>query len=234
MKSNFKKKLLWNSIIILAISLFLGTGASLSRVFIQYDREDKEYRKIADIAKGKEVTIDFNSLRAINEDIVGWITIPNTVIDYPIVQGKDNQEYLETSFGKEKSKGGAIFLDANNQKGFQDEISIVYGHNRKDGSMFHLLNSYVEQEFYERNPIVFIATPEWEKEFKIISVSITEEFSDIYQYGFSNSKHYARYLENQKERSLYDTKVSYDRMKPVIILSTCRNEKRMVLLLQDI
>ena len=84
--------------------------------------------------------IDFDGLRAINEDVVAWIQIPGIGVDYPVVQGKDNEHYLHYTFDGKANKAGSIFLDYRNRVDFTDRKVILYGHNMKDGSMFSNLD----------------------------------------------------------------------------------------------
>lgn len=84
-----------------------------------------------------------NKLKAINPDYKLWINIPNTDIDYPVVQGKDNDFYLNKNFNKEKSESETIFIDYRNHINLDTEKNIVfYGHHMKDGTMFNQINKY--------------------------------------------------------------------------------------------
>ncbi len=91
--------------------------------------------------------IDFDGLRAINGDIVAWIQIPGIGMDYPVVQGKDNEHYLHYTFDGKENKAGSIFLDYRNRADFTDDKMILYGHNMKDGSMFSNLKNFEDARF---------------------------------------------------------------------------------------
>jgi sortase B len=96
----------------------------------------------------------FETLREINPDIIGWIAIDHTRIDYPVVQGKDNEYYLHTSIYGENSRFGTIFLDFRCH--MEDPVRVIYGHHMKDGSMFSDLIKFMEPGFRETSPVVHL------------------------------------------------------------------------------
>ena len=96
--------------------------------------------------------IDFDALRDLNPDTVGWIVVPGTGISYPIVQGRDNERYLWHTFSGARNNSGAIFLDYRNAADFSDLHTIVYGHNMRDGSMFAPLHGWAGEHFIIYTP----------------------------------------------------------------------------------
>ncbi|MBQ0038243.1 MAG: class B sortase [Clostridiales bacterium] len=110
--------------------------------------------------------VDFNALREINPDIVGWIYIEDTNINYPIAQGPDNSYYLSRMYNKQWDGCGCIFMDYLNSPDFSDSNSVIYGHHMKNGSMFHDLDGYKGQEFYETHKTAYLLTPD--KNYQII------------------------------------------------------------------
>lgn len=180
-----------------------------------------------------EKKLDTESLRAINGDFAGWIQIPGTNIDYPVVQGSDNEKYLTTTFQNTKNKCGAIFIDSRCPKAFGGLVTILYGHNMKDGSMFHDLNRYMEQDYYEAHSQVWIAQGgEW-KSYKMFSLHVTEADSGTYQVVFADHDDYRTYLLRESALSLYDTGYQADTEKSTVVLSTCYGQQRFVALLQE-
>lgn len=103
--------------------------------------------------------IDFDGLRAMNGDIVAWIQIPGIGVDYPVVQGKDNDHYLHYTFDGKANKAGSIFLDYRNRADFTDSKVILYGHNMKDGSMFSNLKKFQDAGFRKEQGRVLIYLP---------------------------------------------------------------------------
>ena len=103
--------------------------------------------------------INFEELAAINPDIVGWIRIPDTNIDYPIVQAADNDTYLHKSFEGEETSAGTIFLDFESQSDMRGYNSILYGHHMKNGSMFKDVVKYKDEDYFKEHQYFEIYTP---------------------------------------------------------------------------
>lgn len=137
-------------ILVLCIVFFGIAAMNLVEIGKEYYDGQKEYEELKEYTEeepngqqddptegeAEEKTIDFAELRKINEDIVAWIQISGIGVDYPVVQGEDNEYYLHHTFRKEANKAGSIFLDYRNRADFTEQRVIIYGHNMKDGSMF--------------------------------------------------------------------------------------------------
>ena len=102
--------------------------------------------------------INITALKETNEDVLGWIRIPDTKIDYPLMQGDDNDFYLEHTWQTEPKSVGSIFLEHLNSPDLTDFNTIVYGHNMRNDSMFGQLDNYSHEEFWKTHPYVYIAT----------------------------------------------------------------------------
>lgn len=92
--------------------------------------------------------------RKINSDVIGWLTVPGTVIDYPVVRCANNEYYLGRDVNKDKNAHGAIFMDFRNADELQQRHIILYGHNMKNGTMFHDLMNYKQKEFFDENRLI--------------------------------------------------------------------------------
>jgi len=114
---------------------------------------------VPDDTEPAAITIDWDTLKAINPDIVGWLLIPGTHINYPIVQAQDNSYYLDHRFDGEYSAGGSIFLDMDSSSELNSRNNLIYGHNMLDGSMFSDLSLFTEQEFFDAHRRILILTP---------------------------------------------------------------------------
>lgn len=106
------------------------------RTYVKETDED-DHTEGTDGSDGKQTVVDFKALKKINPDIVAWIRIPDTSIDYPVVQGNDDSYYLTHTFKKTEHVAGAIFLDSDNNADFSDDKNIIYGHNMKDGTFYN-------------------------------------------------------------------------------------------------
>ena len=104
-------------------------------------------------------TVDFDALRETGPDIIGWLTLPDTAINYPVTQADDNEYYLHHLYDGTYNKTGCLFADYENQEDFSDRNTIIYGHNMRDGSMFATLNEYDEQSYFDGHPKMYLVTP---------------------------------------------------------------------------
>ena len=118
--------------------------------------------------------LDWDALRAINPDVVGWIVVPDTPISYPIVRGQDNAHYLRHTFSGERNASGAIFMDYRNSADFSDNQIILHGHNMRDGSMFAPLHGWTGDYF-------IIHTPDGIMVFEVFDRRMVSATDEIYQ-----------------------------------------------------
>ena len=117
--------------------------------------------------------IDFEELWAINQDVVAWIRIPDTRIDYPVLQGRDNEQYLHTDIEGNDSVAGAIYLDMDDAPDFSSLHNILYGHHMKNGTMFKDVVFYKEQDFFDEHQDIYIYTPKKEIHLKALAALYT-------------------------------------------------------------
>ena len=129
------------------------------RTYVKETDED-DHTEGTDGSDGKQTVVDFKALKKINPDIVAWIRIPDTSIDYPVVQGNDDSYYLTHTFKKTEHVAGAIFLDSDNNADFSDDKNIIYGHNMKDGSMFRGLRNFLGDKFLKEHHILYLYLPD--------------------------------------------------------------------------
>lgn len=168
-----------------------------------------------------ENPVDFESLKAINEDVVGWLEMEAIDVSYPIAQGGDNNYYLHRTIQKTDNFAGSIFLDFQNHSNFGDRNSIIYGHNMKNGSMFGTLRKYREQETLEKSPYFWIYTPDYIYKYEIFSCAEVDQYSEDYQITFPTRDSFERFLERTTGQSLVDTDVVMSYGDTVVTLSTC-------------
>lgn len=175
------------------------------------------------------LTVDFKSLKEKNEDVVGWIQIKNTEIDYPIVKGEDNEFYLKHDFEKKKSNAGWIFMDYRNDFSISKNNIILYGHGRLDGIMFGgLLNFFKEDWFQtEENHLIKISTEKENRIYQIVSFyTIRPEIYYLTTF-FENQEMWNLFLSTVLERSIYDFSTSLNKKDELLTLSTCQNGNQM-------
>ena len=190
--------------------------------------EDSE--KQASAADAASLEIDFDALKQVNGDIIGWILFDNNGISYPILQGKDNEEYLYRLADGTKSKAGSIFMDAACSPDFSDAHTIIYGHNMKNLSMFGKLKWYrTKRGYYENNRYFTIYTPDRVLRYEIFSWYEANADDMVYQVGFQSDRFFLTFVEEMIKRSSRNTGVTVDENDKIVTLSTCSaNGKRFV------
>lgn len=176
------------------------------------------------IVKSKNFKDRYDALLQVNRDLVGWITIAGTKLDYPVVKAENNDFYLEHNFEKQPSDHGAIFMDFRNKEDLQAKNNIIYGHNMKDGSMFQGLMNYKDEKFLKEHPIIEFDTLEEPVKWQIFSVYVTDTKFNYIRTDFNDDADYADFLKQMKEHSMYDTGVSVSKDDTILTLSTCSYE----------
>ena len=190
--------------------------------------EDSE--KQASAADAASLEVDFDALKQVNGDIIGWILFDNNGISYPVLQGKDNEEYLYRLADGTKSKAGSIFMDAACSPDFSDAHTIIYGHNMKNLSMFGKLKWYrTKRGYYENNRYFTIYTPDRVLRYEIFSWYEANADDMVYQVGFQPDGFFLTFIEKMVKRSSRNTGVTVDENDKIVTLSTCSaNGKRFV------
>ena len=160
-----RKNMILNVILVAAIVGFCVSAFKLLQIGKGYKDGQSEYEKVRDVAiknadDKEKFRVDFDELMKINKDTVGWIRFYKepSQINYPVVQGADNDLYLHKTFSANENTLGAIFVDAAARSDFTDKNTIIYGHRMKDGSMFRKLEEYKDKDFWKENPYFYIYT----------------------------------------------------------------------------
>jgi SrtB family sortase len=173
-------------------------------------------------------------LQAKYPDVVGWLAIPNTQIDYPFVQGSDNDHYLHRDLDQNQSQAGTIFMDYRNSKDFSDFNTIIFGHNMRNGSMFGELRNFTDQDFFDNNGtgIIFLATETYEVEFMAFAV-IGPDDAAIYNPSIATEADRLAFLSYIRSVARHYRDIGITKEDRIITLSTCSYEfsdARMVLI----
>lgn len=171
--------------------------------------------------------VDFSKIKKKNSSTVAWVKVNGTDIDYPVVQHKDNDYYLTHSFDKSKNSAGWIFLDYENSKKFDDRNTVIYGHNRRDGSMFSTLQNILKKDWYsnENNQTITLYTPEKTIHYQVFSVYKIKSETYYTKNDFKDDAEYEKFLKKITDRSVHDFKTEVTRDDDILTLSTCGNNK---------
>lgn len=169
-----------------------------------------------------------SSLKKTNTDFVGWISIENTNVNYPVVRGKDNAYYLDHDVNKRISSHGSIFMDyRNNVTGnskLEGQNIVVYGHMMQDGSMFHDVNLYKSQYFFKDHPIITLEIFPNSYKFQVFSAYVTSPDFNYIQTNFSSKNEFNNFLNEIKKKSRFSSSVALNAKDTLLTLSTCGYE----------
>ena len=183
-----------------------------------------------DIVVGEDkisaLEIKFEDLLEKNPDTVGWLTVKGTRINYPVVHGKDNDYYLTHSFDKSYNSAGWIFANYLNKFDGKDKNIAIFGHNRRDGSMFCTLKDTLKKEWYSNpdNYYIIFETKNGTEVYRVFSnYQITAESYYITS-EFKNDSEYQNFLDTITKRSVYNYGINPNVNNRIITLSTCAND----------
>ncbi|HJJ16321.1 MAG TPA: class B sortase [Clostridiaceae bacterium] len=208
---------------IICIIILLVSSYFLISNFLQYKVSNNSNLQLIEDVFTKNKTeentektiIDWDKLSNINTDIIGWIKINDTNIDYPILKDTDNLKYLKHSFGGKYNNNGSIFTLNNNP--FQDYETVLYGHNMKSGIMFSELGKYMNKEFFDKHSSFEIYTKNQNYKatvFSCYSIGINKEENNIKLLDFEEQ------VEYYKKASKYSVD-NVSEIKKIVKLSTC-------------
>jgi sortase B len=167
--------------------------------------------------------VDFDTLAEINPDIVGWIYIPGTNINYPVVQGRDNDYYLNHLFDGTVNAAGCIFLDAANASEFTDPHTIIYGHHMKDDTMFADLVRYKQGSFYQEHPTATLVTRDRVYTIQLFSGYVCDDWADAWKLDFGTGE-FETWLSQVCDRSYFRCEAKPGPEDQILTLSTCTYE----------
>ncbi|MBP3879434.1 MAG: class B sortase [Lachnospiraceae bacterium] len=174
------------------------------------------------------VSVNWEELKAINPEIVGWIYVDaEPGINYPICQTKDNDYYLHRTFRGEYLFAGSIFEECMNASDFSDVNTIVYGHNMKNGSMFGMLKQLKNQDVYDANPYFWILTPKGNYRYHIFAAFDTGAESDVYTLISAGGPEALAWSQKMQSRSEVANSVPLAENDHCVILSTCTSDSSM-------
>ena len=179
---------------------------------------------------GKDVIngdVNFTELWKINTDMYAWIRIPNTNIDYPVLQTTelDDNFYLDHNYKKEYEFAGSIYSQSLNSKDFDDPNTVLYGHNMLNGTMFRTLHNFRDPDFFANNPYIYIYLPDRTLTYEIFSAYEYDDRHILYSFDFNDKEVYAEYLAyatNPTESMMCNRReIEVTTDDKIITLSTC-------------
>lgn len=165
--------------------------------------------------------MDFSALRAVNSDVLGWILIPGTQVSYPLLQGDDNEYYLNRTWRKGWNSMGSIFMEQRNSSDLSDFNTIIYGHRMQNLSMFGSLKKYKDQNYWAANPNVYITDDAGTHKYVIFAAYEAGVADDAYRLLFADEAEKQRCIDLGLSHSVIATGIVPTVNDRIITLSTC-------------
>jgi len=209
----------------------IGTDSVLHDVFTLDSDDLSDFPEHPYITGLPKLYVDFDALLQINPDIVGWISLPFSMLSYPVVQASDNSKYLNTSFEGKHSNAGTPFADKNNNMQNLDSNTIIHGHNMGKGrtDMFTTLLSYKDYDFFTENRFVQFDTiykqHGWWEVFAVIEIDISTIDFQYQQLNFQNESAFTKWINNITAYSIHKTNIEVSLTNHILTLSTCDRSK---------
>ena len=189
---------------------------------VQPEEEAEEKEEVVDPLVTALRSVDLAALQAVNDDILGWILIPDTVISYPVLQGDDNDLYLNHTWNLKSNSVGAIFMDYRNSRDLSDFNTVIYGHNMRDDSMFGELHLFRTPEFFASHPSVYLVDENGCHKYDIFAAyEVSLVTAEPYQMEFSGAEDQQAYIKKCLSLSGGDTEITPTAEDKILTLSTC-------------
>lgn len=205
---------------LILISILIFSGYKIYTKLSEYKKADNVYTELRE--KSQEGNKD-EELYSINSDYRFWLKVNNTNIDYPVVQGKDNDYYLNHDFNKDYLASGSIFMDYRND--FENDKSIIiYGHHMRNKTMFGELANFKDESFFKENNKIEIEYKGKTYTYEIFSVYIADSSEDFLEINFNNDSEYEDYLNSIINKSLFKTNTNVTSKDKIVTLYTCSYE----------
>ena len=236
------KKFIYTFIMLILMGVFVYSLYNVYTIYSEYNESDKTYEElVGDISEQESeevdatqekkeeqsevnLKIDFAKLQKVNKDVIGWIYNPGTVINYPVVQGKDNSYYLKHLINGKENPSGTPFLDYHMKPDFSDKNMFIYAHHMKNGSMFSSITEYKDMAYYNKHKNMYLITPDKKYRLEVFSAYITKATSDTYMRGFKANDKFQKYIDYITELSLIKTGIEVTKDDTIVSLSTCTYE----------
>ena len=237
-KRKRKRRGLWNALFIASFVIFLGSVGYLGFLGFSYWNGQAQYDELEQIALPKDTeitpdnivdrTIDWDALRAINPDVIGWIYVPDTQVNYPLVVGRDNEYYLTHDFRKNPgmlTNFGTIFMDKRNTDIDRDENTLLYGHHMNNGSMFAFIDTLFRDNNFNKHRTIYILTPDYNYRLETFALIHCDHNEPLIQPNFSTKEDRIKYLDNKIDRNVVkpSPEIKADDIKKFFTLVTCDN-----------
>ncbi|HAM14838.1 MAG TPA: SrtB family sortase [Eggerthellaceae bacterium] len=226
----------WFTVFVIAMIVLVASLGALGVIAFSYLQGQQKYDAIAQtsdfnptqLENGLSATVDWDALLAANPDTAAWLYIPNTVVNYPVVQGQDNDHYLYYDFDGNQgwlAEYGAIFLDYRNKRDFSDPVSFIYGHHMNDGSMFASIAQMADQARFDECRTQYVLSPGGNYRLRSFALVHCGADEPIVETTFASRKDMVAYIQDKMDRSMVAVGDAppAESIRKVFALATCDN-----------
>jgi sortase B len=226
---NYKHKRILHFLIVfslvgIVVSLYVLWQGEQIYVIAQNSYEEIRVQTWTNQSQEIDASLDFAKLKQINSDFVAWLGQQGNDINYPVVQGRDNDYYLNRLFNLERNKMGSIFMDYRNRNDFSDRNTIIYGHNMRDGSMFSTLSQYQSPNFILQQPYILLFTEQHRYRIDFFAGMVVDGSYESVRFDFSNDEDFLSYIKTLTEASSFKTSHEITEIDRIVSLVTCSYE----------
>jgi len=253
---NKKKRIIYNIAIIILLIVFVTSGILLAKYFLDSKKSEDRVDELKELIVEEDTSIDiseediitpqkkdpeyvdvngvvvqskFEAIYRVNNDFIGWITIDDTDIDYPVVQSMyDEEYYIHKDFDKKYSQAGTLFIDTSSNVAAPSDSILIYGHNMKTGKMFHDLLEYESEEFYNEHKYITFNTIYGDGVYEVIAAFRTKiyptDYTGFKYYKFfdaESEEEFNNYVERCQEFTPYEIDSTATYGDKLLTLSTC-------------
>ena len=221
-------------LIVVGVALLLVAGGMFLKAQMGYKEASEHYASIEQAAVSDRAgdgvpVIDWDALAKESDQIVGWIYVPGTRINYPVAKGRDNQQFLRHLPNGQYNANGTIFMDMDGTApGVVDQQTTLYGHHMNDGSMFQIIDATRNQADFDKIDKVYYLTPETTYVFKpMFTAQVQDNYLDVRRTNFDSQEDFKAYLQNMLSQARAQAPNANDRIKDsehVLTLVTCAGE----------
>lgn len=169
------------------------------------------------------IEVDFDVLLEKSADVVGWLYCADTPINLPVVQGEDNEYYLNRLYDGTGNGSGTLFIDYRSPRDFSGANTVIYGHNMKSKSMFGSLANYKRQEYYDQHPDLWLLTPDRNYKLELLAGFVAPDDAEVYAYDLTKAEAYTM-VKNAMKESTFVSTAAPRRSDRYLALSTCSYE----------
>lgn len=234
-----KKKSLWflNLLIVILIAVMVFCAYQIISQLLEDKKGKDVYGDVASEAVMEETEtaivesggveetvtlrkINFQTLWGINKDVIGWLECENTIVNYPVVQGKDNEYYLKHLLDGTYHRFGTLFADCANAADFTDQNTVIYGHHIKAGTMFQMLDNYKEPDYYQEHPYFMLYLPDRTYRIELFAGCLVDG-ADGVPLNFSDAQEYQDYIDSLRAKSTFTSPVEMTAEDRMVTLYTC-------------